>query len=201
MPTDAYASFAAYYERAFAELLRPVRQRMVAQIAPGMRVLDLCCGAGGFLADLHRAGVRAIGVDLSPSMLCAASQPHACLIRADARVLPFANHAFDRVTLCLALHEMHPDCARAVLHESLRLSPRVILADYCLPERNLELPATLCAHALERLVGGEHYRNYRFFMRAGGLEGFVRAHPQSLHVHHRSAVMGGALAVLEIGLA
>ena len=131
----------------------------------------------------------------SPS--AAAFPPFSCsfpLLRADARVLPFPDNAFDAVVLSLALHEMPEAVGNAALAEALRVAPRVLLADYRLAERNLDLPATLLVHLPERLAGAEHYRNFRGFMARGGVEGL--AHRAGLTVIRRERLFGGAGALL-----
>ncbi|NHZ47780.1 class I SAM-dependent methyltransferase [Nitratidesulfovibrio liaohensis] len=116
------------------------------------------------------------------------------LLRADACMLPFADNAFDAVVLSLALHEMPEPAANAALAEALRVAPRVLLADYRLAERNLDLPAALFVHLPERLAGAEHYRNFRGFMARGGVEGL--AHRAGLAVIRRERLFGGAGALL-----
>ncbi|MFN7942284.1 MAG: class I SAM-dependent methyltransferase [Thermoanaerobaculia bacterium] len=57
------------------------------------RVLDLACGTGRHTAALGHRGVRAVGVDLSLTLLakgCALAR-----VRADMRTLPFADATFD----------------------------------------------------------------------------------------------------------
>jgi SAM-dependent methyltransferase len=116
------------------------------------------------------------------------------LLRADARALPFADGSFDAVVLSLALHEMPEAAGNAALAEALRVAPRVLLADYRLAERNLDLPAALFVHLPERLAGAEHYRNFRGFMARGGVEGL--AHRAGLTVIRRERLLGGAGALL-----
>lgn len=62
---------------------------------PPAAVLDLACGAGRHTAALARRGVRAIGVDLSPTLL--AHPPRVPAVCGDMRALPFADHAFEWV--------------------------------------------------------------------------------------------------------
>lgn len=116
------------------------------------------------------------------------------LLRADARVLPFADNAFDAVVLSLALHEMPEATGNAALADALRVAPRVLLADYRLAERNLDLPAALFVHLPERLAGAEHYRNFRGFMARGGVEGLAQR--AGLSVIRRERLFGGAGALL-----
>lgn len=71
-------------------------------LAPGMRILDLCCGRGRHLVDLMRCGYDAVGVDLSDYMLgeCQKAAERdgviPCLIRADMRE-PGFDSEFDAV--------------------------------------------------------------------------------------------------------
>ena len=61
-------------------------------IAPGERVLDLCCGFGRHVVALARRGIAAVGVDISLRLLGQADRsaaPH--LVCADMRALPFAG--------------------------------------------------------------------------------------------------------------
>jgi SAM-dependent methyltransferase len=123
-----------------------------------------------------------------------ASSARLALLRADARGLPFADNAFDAVVLSLALHEMSESTGNAALAEALRVAPRVLLADYRLAERNLDLPAALFVHLPERLAGGEHYLNFRGFMARGGVEGLAQR--AGLAVIRRERLFGGAGALL-----
>ncbi len=198
MTADPYARIAEWYDLLLNPVLDGVR-RTVAHVcrAEGLlRVLDACCGTGRQCAVLRGAGVACVGADLSPAMLGAArASPRSLpLLRADARVLPFADGSFDAVVLSLALHEMPEATGNAALAEALRVAPRVLLADYRLAERNLDLPAALFVHLPERLAGAEHYRNFRGFMARGGVEGL--AHRAGLTVIRRERLFGGAGALL-----
>ena len=92
---------ALYPHRDRAEGRRAVKLlRDVTGLGPGTRVLDVGCGPGRHLAEMHRIGYRATGLDLSPSMLEAtrAAVPDCGLVRADMRRLPFRAASFDVVT-------------------------------------------------------------------------------------------------------
>jgi SAM-dependent methyltransferase len=57
-------------------------------------VLDLACGAGRHTAVLRRRGYRALGVDLSLTLLARSELPR---VAGDMRRLPFAQDSFDWV--------------------------------------------------------------------------------------------------------
>ena len=69
-------------------------ERLFADSVPGA-ILDLACGAGRHTAALRRRGRRALGVDLSSTLL--AQNPHLPRVAGDMRCLPFANESFDWV--------------------------------------------------------------------------------------------------------
>jgi SAM-dependent methyltransferase len=58
-------------------------------------VLDLACGGGRHTEALRRRGLRALGVDLSLTLL--AGRPDLPRVRGDMRCLPFARGSFDWV--------------------------------------------------------------------------------------------------------
>ena len=58
-------------------------------------VLDLACGAGRHTDALRQRGIRALGVDLSLTLL--AQSPRQPSVAADMCCLPFANQTFDWV--------------------------------------------------------------------------------------------------------
>ncbi|MEN6626831.1 MAG: class I SAM-dependent methyltransferase [Candidatus Sumerlaeia bacterium] len=112
---DQYADL--YAHRNLIEAARAVRLlHRALELAPEMSVLDLCCGPGRHLHFLGRGVKRAVGLDLSPTLLRRAalhwraddddsesgagpspSRRRALLVRADMRRLPLADGSFDRV--------------------------------------------------------------------------------------------------------
>ena len=91
---------AIYPHRDVREARRAVRLYLDRVPPPGGSVLDLACGAGRHLRELLSAGVHAVGLDLSITMLERAREesPKAQLVRGDMRRLPFADHGFAGLT-------------------------------------------------------------------------------------------------------
>ena len=92
---------ALYPHRDRAEARRAVTLlRETTGLGPGTQVLDIGCGPGRHLGEMHGIGYRPLGLDLSRRMIEAArsAAPGAGLVRADMRSLPFRNAAFEVVT-------------------------------------------------------------------------------------------------------
>lgn len=94
--TDAL--LAAVHRLHAASAATPASPATAAVGAAPLSVLDIGCGAGRHLAALRaRAGVRAVGIDLSPVLLRDARGSGLAVARADMRRLPFADARFDVV--------------------------------------------------------------------------------------------------------
>jgi demethylmenaquinone methyltransferase/2-methoxy-6-polyprenyl-1,4-benzoquinol methylase len=74
------------------------------ELSPGQRVLDLAAGTATSSAALAQTGADVVGCDFSLGMLRAA-KPHdgVALVAGDALRLPFADGAFDAVTISFGL--------------------------------------------------------------------------------------------------
>lgn len=127
-------------ELLFAGTAAAMRRRALALLAKawrdrdhrGLRMLDLACGAGGFLVDLRRAFPRAqtIGLDLSPAYLAEAGRTaDASRVQANAERLPFADASLDAVSCIYLFHELPPKLRPVIAAEIARvLKPGGVLA-------------------------------------------------------------------------
>ena len=91
---------------------------------PDGLVLDVGCGAGHDLALLGQAGIRAVGVDPSSTLLSAAqcrATEMACLVRATGEALPFGDRS---VAGCrmerVLMHVVNPSVVLAEIARCLR---------------------------------------------------------------------------------
>ncbi len=202
---DFYRTVAPVYDLLAGPFLRPVRndvRRIAAVLAPA-RILDIACGTGEQARMLAGDGFAVTGVDLSPAMLAQARRKGAgagAYFLGDARHLPFAAGSFDLVTIMLAMHEMDYESALKVMRESLRVLDRggtMIVFDYVRGRGLVSRASLRLFHAVERMAGRRHFRNFRSFVQKGGLEALIAGHP--LEVLLRTGYFHGAmgLAVLE----
>ena len=174
---DPYAGIAKIYDPLLQPFIARVRWETALYCLHNnlTSVLDIGCGTGRQCIVLHRHGLQATGVDISPAMLEVArshspqSISYLCL---DATRTGFPDCSFDAVNFSFALHENELPTIQALLLEGKRvLKPQgmLLIADYLpsssLPRRFMHLGIAV----IERLAGREHYRNYRRFLSAGGV--------------------------------
>src|SRR5258708_25935304 len=93
--------------RVYSERPDRLRDEVLAHLAltPGLVVLDVGCGPGGYHASIRCAGASVVGVDQSAAMVREASGGHlGSLAQPDAQALPFGDTRFDRL---LAAHMLY----------------------------------------------------------------------------------------------
>ena len=106
---------------AIAEFVRGRDQR-------SLRLLDLACGTGRFLAQLAQAfpAMPLTGIDLSQAYLAQAERHlrdrrNIALKQANAEALPFEAKSFDIVTCVYLFHELPHEVRRKVASEAARV--------------------------------------------------------------------------------
>lgn len=113
-----------------AHLSRRLHQAFeVAQVSPGMRVLDVGCGRGEIIRHCAKLGVQAYGVDYAPAALRMAQDAER-VYQANAKWLPFPTAFFDRVLMFDIVEHLHPwelDQALAETRRVLRPDGQLIV--------------------------------------------------------------------------
>jgi ubiquinone/menaquinone biosynthesis C-methylase UbiE len=192
------------YDTLLEPLVRGFRLagRRLADPPVGSRVLDVGCGTGTHLALYAEMGCRVTGIDLNPDMIARARGrlgPEADLREADAAKLPFADDAFDLALGMLVLHEMSPGDRNSVMREMARVARRVLIIDHHpRPSRTLRgRTARTFATSIEWIAGGDHYRNYRQFLRSGGVPTVVAGAGRGIISSTREA--SGSMGIYLLG--
>lgn len=118
------------------------RKVVVSTIAPrpGMRILDCAAGTGSSTAPLAAAGASAFASDFSLGMLEAGARRERELpfIAADNLALPFANNAFDVVTISFGLRNVAN--TKSALEEAYRVCApggRLVVCEFSHPTNRL----------------------------------------------------------------
>ena len=111
----------------------------MADVQPGMRVLDVGCGRGEILRHCMRLGIDAFGIDyataataMSRDVILAEQKTlfdageadkitYAGVCRSDAKKLPFADGYFDRVLMFDVVEHLHPWELHAAMLEVRRV--------------------------------------------------------------------------------
>jgi len=171
------------YDLALGGLLRGVRRRVAGAVgAAGLYPwLDICSGTGSQFRGLDRGLGRgaAIGLDMNLGMVryAAARAPGRPFVCGDAARLPFKAGMFRAVSVSFGLHDKSPEVRRAMMAEARRVlgkGGRIVAVDFERPWSHKSRAGALFTWAVERLAGGEHFRNGREFLRRGGLRAFLR---------------------------
>jgi len=102
---------------------------------PGETVLDLAAGTGTSSVTFTRSGARCIACDFSLGMLRAGARrqrdPGVAFVAGDALDLPFADGAFDAVTISFGLRNVaDPDAALAELLRVTRPGGRLVVCEF-----------------------------------------------------------------------
>ncbi|HVE99053.1 MAG TPA: class I SAM-dependent methyltransferase [Mycobacteriales bacterium] len=108
---DPVAATRATYDAiaaAYAGRTRTVDERdwldeLVVAVPPGGTVVDVGCGPGREAELLQADGYRAIGLDVSTSMLALARRNGVPVVQGDLRSLPLRDGAVDAVWSCASL--------------------------------------------------------------------------------------------------
>jgi len=165
-------------------------------VRPGMRLLDIGCGAGRHSVEAVRRGADVVALDLSQDDLRKAAQGvadfgHAdvpqpgsfAAVRGDARHIPFDDATFDRVIASEVMEHIEDDyAALAELVRVLRPGGTIaVTVPRWLPER----VCWALSRAYHEVPGG-HVRIYRGHLlraklRRAGLEPAAAHHAHGLH--------------------
>jgi len=158
----AYDFFSYFYGLTVSKLERRSIARGLARAkaSPGERVLEVAVGSGETFTKLREqvgADGLAVGLDFAPRMLAATRRriPHAHLVCADARHLPFAGGSFDLIWSSYFLDLIPTEQLSDVLqefHRVLRNGGRLLLVDSTKAGEALTVLERIYLHIPPKLV-------------------------------------------------
>ena len=172
---EEYQYSAKVYDPILFPFIRPIRNKVISLVKKYQykSILDVCCGTGDQLKLLKEQGFEGQGIDLSDAMLrIAAKGEHAAnCIEQDATQMHYENAKFDLVMTAFSLHEKSHTSARKIVEEMFRVTSKdgdILIVDYELSDRTSVLSKALI-YFIEWVAGGEHYRNFKSYIKKGGL--------------------------------
>lgn len=192
-----YRLWSPIYDGLFDRFFAAPGRRQALQVLdlrPGERVLLAGVGTGADL-PLLPAGVRAIGLDLSPDMLARAQAKlpltgcDVTLLQADAQALPLRTGGFDAVVLHLVLSVV-PDgatCLREALR-ALRPGGRAVILDKFAPEGGRLSLGRRLINLVTTLAGTDVTRRF----------GDIAAGSRCTRVHDEPSLLRGAYRIILI---
>lgn len=110
--------------------------RAAVGAGPGMKVLDLAAGTGTSANDYALAGAQVVACDFSIGMMQEGKRryPDLQFVAGDATALPFADDAFDVVTISYGLRNVNDTLA--ALRQMYRVTKpggRIVIAEFSTP--------------------------------------------------------------------
>ncbi len=167
---------AKLYDPLLRSALWPLRRAMKGKMQANkeMNVLDMCCGTGNQLIYLAQNGFTKLhGLDLSEDMLAIGKKTNHSIrfYLEDAANTSFADASFDFIMISLALHEKDYMTQKNVLMEIARLirpDGYVFIADFLFDQKTSLWSKTVIS-LIEKISGGEHYQNFKNYIRRGGI--------------------------------
>ena len=172
---EEYQYSAKFYDRLLYPFIQSIRIRVIKVVKKYQykTILDVCCGTGDQLKLLQEHGFDGEGVDISDTMLSIAhnGEVKANCKHQDAAKMHYEDAKFALVMTAFALHEKDHDTARKIVEEMVRVTAKggdILIVDYELSEKTSALSKMLI-YFIEWLAGGEHYQNFRSYIKKGGL--------------------------------
>jgi ubiquinone/menaquinone biosynthesis C-methylase UbiE len=127
------AQYEVWYEgpqgRRAATLEKASLKRLLRRFSEARSMLEVGCGTGHFTRWFEQQGLMAVGLDLSPPMLCQARARLMAdgtpLVQADAYRLPFADDAFHLTAYITTIEFL--EASQEALAEAVRVASRGLL--------------------------------------------------------------------------
>jgi len=176
-------SIAPMYDLLLYPFVQKIRKKILKHCVSEnyQSIIDVCCGTGNQLKLLKKHGFQVTGIDLSTEMLQVSKKgKYAPDCRhEDAARMSFPDNRYDMAMTTFALHEKEGPVAREILREMIRVvrpGGRILLIDFYFTSRSSHLSKSIIS-LIERNAGGDHFRNFREFIRYGGISALMDGFP------------------------
>lgn len=158
----------------------PLRNKILDFLEDGKTVIDVGCGTGGFALKMAPRCRYVLGVDVSEKQIVMAQKRKE---KTGAQNVEFRHinaaalgeslqDKFDYAALSLMIHEIPQNERLQILREVKQAAEKIIILDYNTPQ-----PFSfwgMGVRTIEFFAGREHYRNFKDFVRRGGLPALLR---------------------------
>ena len=173
--TSLYDPFARLF---FKKTYRKITSRIDAK--ENAEILDIGCGPGNLLIELHRKfpEARIIGLDIDPEILEIAKKKldkrklRIPLIRASATDIPLLNESSDVIVSSLMIHHLEREDRKKFVEEAyrvLRQNGKLYLHDFGPPKHWWGSSVAWVFHFIEDISDGTK-GNYWKFLEASGFK-------------------------------
>lgn len=174
-----YSFHGSFYKLLIDPVLSGLHGCIVEKTEPAQKVMDVACGTGSLSMAIARKAKNVIGIDLYEDMVITARRGAwkkginniQFEIRDASDMSVYKDRQFDVAVTSMAVHQYNADLAIKILAGMKRIASTVIIADY-----NHNMPrgyGRTVAWTIERLAGGDHYRNFRNYIQKGGIHWFA----------------------------
>lgn len=172
---------AKIYDPIFYLALKPIRIAVMNELLKYKEkiILDLCCGTGNQIKLLSKHGFKNLYcLDISDSMLEIAKRSDSSkkIYNEDATKTSFDDASFDVVIISFAIHEKDRNTQQALINEAYRIIKKdglMLVVDYVFDNKTTKFSRILIS-TIERIAGGEHYRNFKNYIQNEGLSSLIK---------------------------
>lgn len=176
-----YNLMAKIYDPIFYLALKPIRIAVMNELLKYKEkiILDLCCGTGNQFKLLSKHGFKNLYcLDISDSMLEIAKRTDSSIkiYNEDTTKTSFDDASFDVVIISFAIHEKDRNTQQALINEAYRIIKKdglMLVVDYVFDNKTTKFSRILIS-IIERIAGGEHYRNFKNYIQNKGLSSLIK---------------------------
>lgn len=154
-------------DRLFSEIKRIIE--------PNSKVIDIGCGTGRFSFSVADGVNKVVGIDLSKKNIDKANQTlskkpneRISFLHTNLSTLISQNSRFDYALMTYVIHEVNEEERVKLLKDISNVADRIIIGDYLVPKPDGFW--SVLNEVVEFAAGSEHYRNYKNYVRNGGLQ-------------------------------